>query len=210
MRIERSDRSLDRDRQLKSEIAEAARATGVEGRVCGQHCTMKCTRCGSLGCQCECGPGCLGAPQALSVDPEKYPIERGILPLVFEMKRTGLFRPCWSCEGHLGRDGSLWKVPTVWFYCNSPVHLRLLTAGLDKLKQAKKLHAAWQVVVTYSDPDNPETTFSLEPKPSTDPLPSLPEMHKDVAEISRSLQAMMNEEGRTLQRGMEQVLGNGG
>jgi hypothetical protein len=88
--------------------------------------------------------------------------------------------------------------------------LRLLTIGLDKLKQAKKLHAAWQIVVTYSDPDNPETTFSLEPKMSLDPQASLPEMHKDVAEISRSLQAMMNDEGRTLQRGTEQVLGNGG
>ena len=82
MRIERRDRSFDRNRWLGSEIAEAAACTGVEGRVCGDRCTRQCSQCGSLACQCECSPDCPDAPRALSVDPDQHPIEPAITPRV--------------------------------------------------------------------------------------------------------------------------------
>lgn len=208
MRIERRVQSPERDHQLVAEIAEAAHSRGIDGRICSENCAVKCSRCGSLSCQCECSPDCPDAAATLSVDPEHYPIEPEILPLVFQMKRLGLFQPCWSCEGHLAPNGALWKLPSVWFYCSSATHLRLLAMGLDRLAHAKKLHTAWQITVTYSDPDNPETTFSLQPACSADNPPSLSHLREDVAEIARSLQYMMNDEGRKLQREIGPGRGN--
>ena len=198
MRLGRSNRSSDRACRLSSEIKKVALAKGVEGRVCDD-CAIKCPHCGSMACQCMCSVHCPEAPRALSVDPDRYPIELAILPLVFEMKRLGMFRPCWSCEGHLRPDGSLWKMPRVWFYCDSMVQLRLLSDGLNHMANAGCLRAPWRIVVTFSDPDNPETTFSLEPALSHDREISLPALQKDVAEIARSLHAIMTKEARDLQ-----------
>jgi hypothetical protein len=135
---------------------------------------------------------------ALSTDPECYPIEPGILPLVFEMKKSRIFDPCWSCEGHLAADGSLRKSPRLWFYCKSMIYLRLLVDGLNNLRQTAKLNFQWEVVVTFSDPDNPETTFSLQPILSQNCTTSLSALHGDVGEIARSLDMMMTERASAL------------
>lgn len=139
------------------------------------------------------------AHRALSVDPDRYPIEPRILPLVFELKRLRIFDPCWSCEGHLGTDGSLWKLPSVWFYCSGMVYLRLLADGLNHLKRVGILHAPWEVAVTYSDADNPDTTFSLQPVFAQLGTTSLTMLQEDVREIACSLDAMMEAGGRALQ-----------
>ena len=175
-----------------------ADCTGVDGRVCGDRCTRICSQCGSLDCQCDCSPNCPEVPLALSIDPEHHPIEPRITPLVFEMKCLGMFRPCWSCEEHLHPNGSFWKVPRVWFYCDSTVHVRILADALANLKCAKKLSNKWQVLVTFSDSDNPETTFSLGRLMTAESRPSLPAMQKDVVQIVRSLHAMMPDKARPL------------
>jgi hypothetical protein len=198
MRVARRERSPDRVRQLGSELATAAAPTLPEGRVCGESCTVKCPQCGSTACQCECSPRCPEAPRALSVEPDQHPIEAAILPLVYEMTRLGIFTPCWSCEGHLRPDGSAWKLPGVWFYCDSTVHLRLLSDGLKNLQLEKKLRGQWQIVVAFSDPDNPETTFALEPA-AGDATP-LAALREDVAAIARSLESTLTLEARALQR----------
>ncbi|MEE8332841.1 MAG: hypothetical protein V3R85_03250 [Alphaproteobacteria bacterium] len=206
MRIERRDSLDDHAQKLASDIAEAAFANGIEGRVCSESCTVKCPQCGSTACQCECSPDCPDASSMLSAEPDQYPVEPGITPLVFEMKRLGLFTPCWSCEGHLRPDRSLWKMPSVWFYCDSMVHVRLLSQGLSNLRTARALSAPWHVAVTFSDADNPETTFALEPSRAGDEKLSLPALQKDAGVIARALNKMMNEEGRTLQREAGKVL----
>ena len=38
--------------------------------------------------------------------------------------------------------------------------------ALDRLFIDKRVSARWRVVLTYSDADNPDTTFSLEPEQS--------------------------------------------
>jgi len=43
------------------------------------------------------------------------------------------------------------------------LYLRLLSDVLKDLEVEKKLNAPWQVCVTFSDDDNPDTTFSLKP-----------------------------------------------
>ncbi|MDJ0949419.1 MAG: hypothetical protein QNJ94_10900 [Alphaproteobacteria bacterium] len=122
----------------------------------------------------------------LSSDPNGYPLEAGIAPLVFEFNRLGVFDPCWSCEGHIGTDGDLWKVPRVWFYAESVVHVRVLAECLQDLSIAGRLNGTWQVVVTYSDSDNADTAFSLEPVVK-DPIPSLGALQRDVATIAEEL-----------------------
>lgn len=199
MRIDRRASSIDRTRQFQADLAEAVSADGIDGRVCGENCTIICPHCGSTACQCACSADCEEAHRALSVDPD-LPIEPAIVPLVFEMKRLGLFTPCWSCEGHLGTDGTLWKFPRVWFYSDSTTHVRLLADGLKDLEIDKKLSARWQIVVTFSDADNSATTYSLEPVVSTDESLQLSALQHDVEVIARSLEGLIVGQAAVLQK----------
>ena len=199
MRIKRHEPDSEQARRYRSDLAGAASAKGIDGRVCGDHCTMICPSCGSTACQCACSPDCEKAPQVLSVDPN-MPIEPAIVPLVFEMQRLGLFTPCWSCEGHTGVDGKLWKIPRVWFFCDSTTHLRLLSDGLKDLETSGKLSTRWQVVVTFSDPDNPATTFSLEPAMPLQEAAALSTLQRDVRTIAGALGSMITRQAGTLQK----------
>ncbi len=119
------------------------------------------------------------------------PIEEGIAPLVYELNRFDMFKPCWSCEGHLGPKGDLWKVPRVWFYCSSVVHVRLLSDVLAQLQADRATHVPWRVRVTFSDVDNPDTTFSLRPDIFDDDECSLEKLQQDVRIISERLEPMI-------------------
>lgn len=116
------------------------------------------------------------------------PLEPLISPLTFELKRLGVFHPCWSCEGHNDGAGRR-KLPRVWFYADSVVHIRALGEALDRLFMEKRVWARWRVVLTYSDADNPDTTFSLELKPSGDRQP-LSDLQADARAIDRGLERL--------------------
>jgi len=145
---------LEKD-QLRSELDEILKADMDRVPVCGAACQKANEK--------TCSRHCPDIPQALSSDPQRHPLETRIAPLVFELKRLGVFEPCWSCEGHNRPDGSFWKLPQVWFYCRSVVHLRVLADGVKELHVAGKLSVPWQVAITFSDGDNVDTTFSLHP-----------------------------------------------
>lgn len=202
MRIERRRLSPEQSRRLDDEIAATTVAKKVSGRVCGRACDKTCARCGSSTCQCACAPNCPDAPRHLSSHPDGFPIERGITPLVYELRRLGMFQPCWSCEGHLDNNGKLWKVPRVWFYCDSLIAVRLLADAIAKIRATERLSVAWRVVVDFSDPDNPDTTFSLEPALQVSDTPDLPALQKDAAKIAGSLEPLLSELAqRLLKRG---------
>lgn len=155
MRIGRHTRgSLGQD-DLGAELDEILKFDHGGGPVCGPACQRAGAR--------DCSRHCPDIPRALSSDPENFPLEAGIAPLVYEFKRLGVFEPCWSCEGHNRADGSLWKLPQVWFYCRSVVHLRVLADGIKELHVEGKLSVPWHISITYSDGDNTDTTFSLHP-----------------------------------------------
>ena len=118
----------------------------------------------SIGCHRDCP----AAPQRLSSEGERSPVEPAVAPLVFELKKLGIFHPCWSCEGHTNQAGDVWKIPRVWFYSDSVVHVRALADAVDRLYAARRLSARWHLVLTYSDAANPDTTFSLEPEATAD------------------------------------------
>jgi hypothetical protein len=64
-------------------------------------------------------------------------------------------------RGHTNQAGDLWKLPRIWFYSDSVVHVRALADAIDRLYAAR-----WRLVLTHSDAANPDTTFSLEPEPA--------------------------------------------
>lgn len=198
MRISRRAISTNREADFENEIQDILSASSRNGRVCSEDCTIACEACGSTVCQCMCHSECHDAPTLLSSDPDRFPIEARIVPLVFEMKQEGTCSPCWSCEGHNRPDGSLWKIPRVWFYSPSVTHLRLIGSGIHTLFLERKTNAAWQVVITHSDPDNIDTTFSLEPALSSDTVLSLCELQADIRIIAETWSDFLKHEARKL------------
>lgn len=177
--------------RLRADIEEFFRPAGGGDPVCGANCERSAPR--------NCSRHCPDIARALSSEPDRFPLEDGIAPLAFELKRLGVFHPCWSCEGHLRRDGSLWKVPVVWFYCDSVVQIRVLAQGLEALYQTKRLNVRWQVVTIFSDDGNTETTFSLEPR-RDEGDPSLAALQDDVGVIAAHLRESVLGEARRLSR----------
>ena len=86
------------------------------------------------------------------------------------------------------------------------VHIRLLVDGLKDMELAGKLTNKWQVVVTFSDPDNPETTFSLEPVLESEAPSILPKLQADANVIAQSLEGLIIGQGKKLQYGAAKVL----
>jgi hypothetical protein len=145
-----------------------------------------------------CTPDCPAAAQSLSSEPESFPVETGILPLVFEMRKSELFQPCWSCEGHLRTDGSLWKLPSVWFYCESFSVLRLLDSCIKNLEINGNISVRWQITISFSDPDNPETTFAIQPALQPGQDVSLQRLQADALVIATSLNDNLVNEAKFL------------
>lgn len=189
MKIQRhKDGPLEKE-NLRGELAEILHSGKSDQPVCGP----SCTRPGPYNCSRDCPE----IARALSSDPDKFPLETRIAPLAFELKRLEVFEPCWSCEGHNGPDGSLWKIPRVWFYCRSVVHLRVLAESIKELHLQKKLTAPWHIVITFSDNDNTDTAFSLEP--SLDQIrPSLEAIQKDIDVIAEHLHGQVFTEANKL------------
>lgn len=134
----------------------------------------------------DCSRLCPDVASRLSSDPEKHPLEPLIAPLVYELQRLQVFQPCWSCEGHYGPDGALWKVPRIWFYSESPFHVRALAGTLRQLELDCRLHASWQVALVPWDPTNPDCCFSLQPS-EVPPETSLDALQADIAAIAARL-----------------------
>ena len=135
----------------------------------------------------RCHRFCPAAPRRLSSEGERGPVEPLVAPLVFELKKLGVFYPCWSCEGHEDQNGQVRNIPRVWFYADSVVHIRGLAEAINGLRNAGRLAARWQIVLTHSDADNPDTTFSLEPEPATED--SLHSLQNDLRVMSEELGA---------------------
>lgn len=184
---------LDRTarRTVKREVRRARKLGPAPDPVCTRNCPDYDPAIG-------CHRYCHAAPLQLSSDPAS-PLEPLVAPLVFELKRLGVFHPCWSCEGHNDEAGQLLKFPRVWFYADSVVHIRALAKAVDRLFGAKRLSARWRVVLTYSDPDNPDTTFSLEPE-FTGAGQTLDGLQADARAIAEGLEAHFRAACERLQR----------
>ena len=143
-----------------------------------------------------CSMNCPGVKTALSSDPEHYPLEGKIAPLVYELSRLQVFQPCWSCEGHESSTGNLWKLPQVWFYAQAEIQVRLLSDCLRTLAGHHRIHTEWEISITRSAPDDPETTFCLKPVPSDGQ--TLSELQHDITILARDIPDIIRNEARKM------------
>lgn len=184
MRIKERSRSTGAKERIDQDVRRARTEGSLQAPVCVDSCPDYDLRAG-------CRRDCAKAPARLSSDPDRFPVEEKIAPLVFELKKLGVFFPCWSCEGHNDPAGKLWKLPRVWFYADSVVHLRLLSDAINEMSVRGVLSTRWQVTVTFSDDANADTTFSLEPGADAHGV-GLDRLQSDIATISAGLEAEFN------------------
>ncbi len=179
MRIER--RHQRQEHLTDERAALEAMTTSVirQGPVCAPNCERAT-------CQ-SCSRACPYIPQMLSSDPNTHPLEPKIAPLAFEIKKLGVFWPCWSCEGHNDQHNNLLKTPAVWFYASSVIHLRVLGESIADMSYENRLSKPWQLRLCFSDSDNLSTTFSLEPV-LNGPEATLCALQSDIARIAEEIE----------------------
>lgn len=149
-------------------------------------CAIPCPCSGSRICGCQCGPSCPHAPAQLSSEGDRYPIEPGIVGLVFALSCLRVCRPYWSCEGHLASDGSIQRLPQVWFYSPSPLYPRLIADAIAQLHFRKRVTHPWHICVTYSE-GWWHTGFSLEPDVKMIDRLNLTQLRQDATAIAEAL-----------------------
>lgn len=162
-----------------------------EMRPC-EGCRMPCSCSSSPECACLCGPGCVHAPVQMSSEGDRYPVEPKVAGLVFGFNCLRVCPPYWSCEGHRTSDGSLQRVPQVWFYTRSLVYPRLIGDWLARLYFKKRITNPWHVCVSYSE-SSLDTGFSIEPDLKQFAQVCLEELQQDVAVLSEALVSDLRE-----------------
>lgn len=177
---------------LRRELARIAEGRLEKtGRPCPE-CAISCPCSDSKTCTCACSPLCEQAARQLSSDPERFPIESGIQPLVHALNRIAGFQTIWSCEGHEGADGRLYRLPAVWFYLDARIsdEVRalplLLSDYLSQLCGAGKLSCSWQLRIG-SWSRHPVIAYALEPQNHPETPLSLPDLWHDVTALADGL-----------------------
>lgn len=126
-------------------------------------CDVPCPCSASQTCACGCASTCRHASTRMSSEPERYPIEEHITPLVYSFNVMRVCRPCWSCEGHMdGQTEHSRRLPQVWFYSPSVLYPRLVAELLEQMRFQKKLKHEWCIrILGWGDKLN--TRFSIMP-----------------------------------------------
>lgn len=161
-------------------------------------CTIRCS-CSrhSTTCCCGCSPECAVAPRALSSDPDRYPIEPAIVPLVYCMTDLRVIETCWSCEGHINDAGSVVKLPQVWFYSPSTVYPALIAHRLGSLRIQGVLSSEWIVSVSAFSESVHATTFLIRPIRAESDL-ILEALQEDIRCVASGFQAEVRRLARTM------------
>ena len=155
-----------------------------------------CPAC-RLGVRSDCSPSCQNAPMALSIEPERYPVERYVVGLVFELMATRMIQTCWSCEGHMDDQNELWKMPQVCFYVVAPIYVKLLHRHLVSLYQSKQLAYRWHIVIT-DFASTAGLTYSIQPDLNKVSSPRLGLMQQDLTIIAADLHGSLKDYAREL------------
>lgn len=133
-----------------------------------------------------CSSKCVRAPDSLSIDPVRYPIESNVVPLVFELMATRLIKTCWSCEGHMDENNNLWKLPQVCFYTASNAYVKLLCHHISSLHQRKLLTYPWHIALSDFSL-NSRLAYSIQPNLNDITDPHLGLLQKDLNAIADNL-----------------------
>lgn len=194
MQVARRPGDPSRKKDTQDTLTAFLQKSEIPAPVCGDGCPHHQMREPSF----DCSLSCSDAQRALSCEPERFPIEPKITPLVFEIQRLGVFYPCWSCEGHLDKQENLWRLPAVWFYCDNLTHVRLLADGVADLHTKGVLKVPWLVRLGYTDGDVPDTAFALEPLIEDRSTVRLETLQADVAALAREMQSAMRQQAQEL------------
>lgn len=181
--------SASRDDRRRNLDALQVRLFAPAHRPCAD-CSIPCPCSKSPVCACACTPSCAEAPARLSSDPVENPIEGRILGLVMALAKTDVLIPCWSCEGHARADGTMHRLPQVWFYCNSLLAIAVLDEAVQSLRDARQISCRWRLRAVSGLP-RLENAFSLEPEIDIDRGATLYELQTDAARLSESLPASL-------------------
>jgi len=130
----------------------------------------------------------------MSSDPERFPIEPGIAPLVFEFYALRSCHPGWSCEGHEHEIRGLIRPPQLWFFTTSAIYPRLIGEYAHNLFMKKKLNSLWEISLGFAPSESPYTSFTFKPCLSGEENITLPVMQQDALTLAdgfaRNIKAM--------------------
>ena len=112
----------------------------------------------------QCSINCPEAAFQMSSDPDLYPIEKHVVPIVYSLYTLRLLMPCWSCEGHLDASHNISKLPKIWFYSVSPFYAKLVSQVLTDLRQKRRIKNDWIVIILPFSQSMFTLTYSIEPK----------------------------------------------
>jgi hypothetical protein len=181
------------DRRIQDLRHLLEQPTSTERRVrpgCDKVCGCKAR---SRQCNCSCSAFCADAERHLSSDPQRHPIERRVLPLVYSLASLRVVHPCWSCEGHDMHNQSI-RLPQVWFYASSPLYPELITWHLAELEFRRETSQRWVVSVCQHTVRD-ATIFQVAPG---DRCQKLGAMQADLGVIARTLEAGVRTRARQL------------
>ena len=111
----------------------------------------------------NCSMNCPAAPLQMSSDPDRFPIEKHVVPVVYSIYSLKLMMPCWSCEGHLDKSQNITKMPKIWFYSVSPFYAKLVSQVLSDLRQKRDLENDWIVRILPFSQSMFTLTYCIEP-----------------------------------------------
>ena len=129
---------------------------------------------------------------------DAFPIEDRIAPLVYAFHQLNQCPPCWSCEGHLDLDGTIKRLPAVWFYASSQVFAGMIWEYVASLWLKKQTNASWRVVVAVTEPHGMEPAYSLEPEVPDGSSLTLAELQSDIDVIAQDLVSYMQDKTQDL------------
>lgn len=185
MRIERLAPNADLYRQYSDDLARLLDIRDRVDRPCSG-CDFLCSAHKSSTCTCACAPNCTAASEKMSSDGKKFPIERGIVPLVLAFLQLREFSPCWSCGGHEAGAGAEARPPRIIFYARSTLYPTLVAEAVATLLFQRKLICPWVVAVTPIG-NMLDATYTLQPKLDAGTDLTLDQLQADVSVIADSL-----------------------
>ena len=124
----------------------------------------------------------------MSSEPDQYPIEAGIVPLVYALYSMRVTTPCWSCEGHLDTSAKIGKFPKVWFYSASDFYPKLMAQVINEFQGQHKISDGWGVSVLPFSQSMYSTTYAIEPHRTS---VGLQQLQADIRVLGKDLRQRM-------------------
>jgi hypothetical protein len=164
MRIKDDCFKTEQKQVIKTALQElVSQPSDKEARPC-PGCRFAVGNTHSTTSSARCSAQCPHASGQMSSDPEKYPIEPHIVPLVYAFYTMRLMMPCWSCEGHGDNTGGVLKTPKLWFYTTNDFYAKLVAQYVSTLRGDRKIQNHWSVRLLPFSQSMFTTTYSLEPQ----------------------------------------------